>query len=86
MWQSNGVDCGVFAIAHLTEFCISSTLNPTAIFDVKNMRRHLQTCLESGRLSNFPTVPRRPNRNPYMTKHKSISIKLYIVNADSQIA
>ena len=75
--QTNGVDCGVFAIAHLTEFCLNGSLNPTVIFDVKNMRKHLQTCFESGSLSRFPTIPRRPNRNRYTTKHKSIAINLH---------
>ena len=39
--QSNGVDCGLFAIAHLTEFCIKDVLNPKAGFDTKKMRTHL---------------------------------------------
>ena len=75
--QTNGVDCGVFAIAHLTEFCIKGTLNPTVTFDTKSMRKHLQSCLESGILSSFPTLPRRPNRNRYTAKHKSVSIKVH---------
>ena len=75
--QTNGVDCGVFAIAHLTEFCVKGTLNPTATFDTKKMRDHLHNCLNSGSLSCFPTVARRPNRSRYTTKHKSISVKLH---------
>ena len=76
--QTNGVDRGLFAIAHLTEFCIKGVLNPNVGFDTKKMRTHLQYCLESGNLSCFPTVPRRPNiRNRNRTKYKSVPINLH---------
>ena len=53
-------------------------LNPTVGFDTKKMRKHLQSCLESGILSCFPTVLRRPNiRNRNRTKRKSIPINLH---------
>ena len=67
-----------FAIAHLTEFCIKGVMNPNVGFDTKKMRTHLQYCLESGNLSCFPTVPRRPNiKNRNRTKHKSIPKNLH---------
>ena len=75
--QTNGVDCGVFAIAHLVEFCTNGALNPTVIFDTKQMRPHLLSCFESGVLTCFPTVPKRPVRNQNRTKHKSIPISLH---------
>ena len=76
--QTNGVDCGLFAIAHLIEFCVNGALNPNAGFDTKKMRNHLQFCLESRRLSCFPTIPRRPtSRNRKITKQKSIAINLH---------
>lgn len=76
--QTNSVDCGLFAIAHLTEFCSKGNLNPDICFDTKKMRTHLITCLESGTLSCFPTVPKRQNtRTRNRPKHRSIPIKLH---------
>ena len=71
--QTNDLDCGVVAIAHLTEFCIKGVFNPYVGFDSKKMRTHLQSCLESGNLLCFPTVSKRPNiRNRNRTKCKSV--------------
>ena len=76
--QTNGLDCGVFAIAHLVEFCIKGVFNPYVGFDTKKMRTHLQSCLESGNRLCFPTVSKRPNiRNRNRTKCKSIPINLH---------
>ena len=76
--QTNGVDCGLFAIAHLVEFCSTGILNPDISFDTKQMRPHLKACLESETLVKFPTIQKRPNiRKRMRSKHKSIPVKLH---------
>mgnify|MGYP000008269787 FL=1 len=52
--QTNGSDCGVFAIAFAT--CLVFGVDPTFInFDTQGMRAHLATCLRNGRISLFPS-------------------------------
>ena len=52
--QTNGSDCGVFAVAFAT--CLVFGVDPTYIdFDVQGMRPHLAACLRSGRISLFPS-------------------------------
>ena len=76
--QTNGVDCGVFAIALLVEFFTKRVLNSTVCFGTKKkMRSHLLNCIESGYLTCFPTVPKRPIRKGNRTKSKSITINLH---------
>lgn len=51
--QTNGSDCGVFAIAFATSFVFGS--NPQNItFDTAKMRQHLVVCLKAGAMSQFP--------------------------------
>lgn len=52
--QNNGVDCGLYAIAHLVEFCVHGRPMPNIIFDTSKMRSHLIHCLENQHLSEFP--------------------------------
>ena len=52
--QTNGSDCGVFAVAFAT--CLVFGVDPTFInFDVQSIRPHLATCLRNGRISLFPS-------------------------------
>ena len=51
--QTNGSDCGVFAIAFAT--CLTLERDPSQItFDIHGMRPHLASCLRNGALSLFP--------------------------------
>ena len=51
--QTNGSDCGVFAIAFAT--CLAFGENPAHMtFDVPKMRPHLATCLKHKSISLFP--------------------------------
>lgn len=51
--QSNGSDCGVFAIATAT--CLTFGEDPTHMtIDVSRMRPHLATCLRNGKIDMFP--------------------------------
>ena len=52
--QTNGSDCGVFAIAFST--CLVFGEDPTFInFDIQSMRTHLASCLSNGKFTLFPT-------------------------------
>ena len=52
--QTNGSDCGVFAIAFST--CLVFGEDPTFInFDAQSMRTHLASCLSNGKFTLFPT-------------------------------
>ena len=52
--QTNGSDCGVFAIAFST--CLVFGEDPTFInFDTQSMRTHLASCLSNGKFTLFPT-------------------------------
>ena len=81
--QTNGVDCGLFAIAHLVGFCSTGILNPDISFDTKQMRPHLKACLESETLVKFPTIQKRPNiRKRMRSKHKSIPVQTPLLMSD----
>jgi Ulp1 family protease len=53
--QSNGSDCGVFAIAFATNLVY--TLDPNIPqFNILQMRAHLHACLKAGLITPFPTA------------------------------
>ena len=52
--QNNGTDCGMFAIAHMFEFCLKENICPNVIFDTTKMRKHLVSCFETGSIIEFP--------------------------------
>ena len=55
--QSNGSDCGGFAIAFATAFatCLALETDPRQVtFDVSGMRQHLASCLRNRAISMFP--------------------------------
>lgn len=76
--QNNSVDCGIFAIAHLVEFCITSSFNNRVIFDTKQMRSHLLDCLENKSFTPFPKTNKSLN-NRRNKPSKSISIDLQCI-------
>jgi hypothetical protein len=41
MKQTNSVDCGLFAIAYATSFCLRKKICNDIIFDTKSLRTHL---------------------------------------------
>lgn len=56
--QAGGCDCGLFAIAFATS--LASGIPPGKYCsDRSKMRKHLYTCLQKGRITNFPTVKER---------------------------
>ncbi len=58
MCQPNLIDCGLFALANLTE--LSYRGDPARRqWDVPNMRAHLKECFEMGMMQRFPIVKER---------------------------
>ena len=51
--QTNGSDCGVYAIAYATALCLG-TSPAKLLFDDSKMRPHLIKCLEDGCFTMFP--------------------------------
>ena len=53
--QTNGVDCGVFAIANALELCIGRSPSDCR-YDIPAMRPHLLYCLEKEQITPFPKL------------------------------
>ena len=60
--QTNSYDCGVFAIAYLTQILYSNmSCDMTSFrFDISSMRSHLLHCLEQCTFSPFPKIMKMP--------------------------
>ena len=52
--QTNGSDCGVFAIVFATSLVLGSTPQDMT-FDIAKMRPHLVACLRAGAMTQFPS-------------------------------
>lgn len=72
--QTNGVDCGVHAIATATEFLLEDG-DVLKHFDGPNMRQHLVMCLEQGEIEAFPRSAKKARGR----KPKIVEMKLAIV-------
>jgi hypothetical protein len=59
--QTNGVDCGLFAIANATEFCFSSQIQ-NVDFDLCKLRSHWLECVGEGIIKPFPRASKRPKK------------------------
>lgn len=60
-WQSNGSDCGLFALANATALC--NGVEPmTVSFDQCKMRKPLLSCFESCNTIPFPVHSQRERR------------------------
>lgn len=56
MRQQNSYDCGIYALACATELIYDK--DPTLCqWDTQRMRKHLETCLERGLMTCFPSSP-----------------------------
>lgn len=59
--QTNGNDCGVYAVAYATKLCLGAS--PTKLlFDESKMRPHLIKRLENGQFTMFPANLCKPAR------------------------
>jgi hypothetical protein len=55
--QDNSINCGLFAIANMIEFCANEyTGNLNLQFNTKYLREHLIFCLEQGHFRPFPKL------------------------------
>ena len=61
--QTNGVDCGLFAIANLVEFCFNGFNGKEDLeFEIDFMRQHLVQCIENGLFTKFPKKKKTKTR------------------------
>jgi len=57
-------DCGVYAIAFLTDLCFDKD-TATCCYDHRVIRSHLNKCFEAGQMTPFPsTATRKKNSVP----------------------
>ncbi|KAI9565306.1 hypothetical protein GHT06_009095 [Daphnia sinensis] len=69
--QSNGYDCGVFAIAFATSLAFGE--DPAIrMYDPKKLRPHFVQCMASGKLTPFPSVPSHATRT-----HETVEAELW---------
>ena len=62
--QMNGVDCGLYAIAAITDICYGRDPSDRQyVWESNTMRRHLIGCMLDGILSPFPAVLRQKSSN-----------------------
>lgn len=71
--QDNSVDCGVFAIANLVEFCFKGTIDTDITFKSEMMREHLLKCLIKKKFEPFP----RKNKSKICQK-KPMTLDIYL--------
>ena len=69
--QTNGCDCGVYAIAYATALCLRTSPSKL-IFDENAMRPHLVKCLQDGKFTMFPV--RKRSRKGAMKATRKIPI------------
>ena len=74
--QQNSIDCGVFAIAFMVEFCFSNFIGRDNVnFDTYTMRDHLIKCIESQQFSPFPKT--KPTRTKVLSlKNTSVNFSI----------
>jgi hypothetical protein len=87
--QGNGYDCGVFAIAFATSLAYGE--DPSKLsYDTKQLRNHLRACMESNRLTPFPSTKCAGNRSRRETMatedvHCSCRRSEYMVGSDKMV-
>ena len=58
--QTNGVDCGIFAIAYATQFIFNQYIGYDLVeFDRSAMREHLLSCFQNQEITPFPKLKRK---------------------------
>ncbi|XP_053377467.1 uncharacterized protein LOC128547884 isoform X1 [Mercenaria mercenaria] len=76
--QDNSIDCGLFAVAYATSYCIRQKLCFDLIFDPFKLRQHLISCLENETMSEFPTTKKTLSTRRKKLQ-KIISIENYCI-------
>ena len=72
--QDNALDCGLFAIAHMTEFLHTKQIQPNIRFDTSRMRDHLITCFENKYLTTFSKLDKREIKRKFGTRKLEITL------------
>lgn len=54
--QSNAVDCGVYAIAFLTDLCFGKDPASCQYAGSQDICKHIVSCFENGCMSPFPST------------------------------
>jgi hypothetical protein len=74
--QKNSIDCGVFAIVFMVEFCFNNFIGRDNVnFDTYTMRDHLIKCIESQQFSPFPKT--KPTRTKVLSlKNTSVNFSI----------
>ena len=72
--QTNGIDCGLYALAFIV-YLLENNKYPTEVsFDQNQMRNHLLISFESNQISGFPiSSSKKVKRN----KKKEMSMELF---------
>ncbi|XP_060607618.1 uncharacterized protein LOC132759787 [Ruditapes philippinarum] len=68
--QNNSVDCGLYAIAFITSFCLRKRLCTDLIYDSNKIREHLLNCFERKEMTEFPLTKKTLSKR----KHYSDTI------------
>jgi len=76
MKQNNSIDCGLFAIAFVTSYCVRKTLCFGLIFDAVKMRSHLLNCFETNEMTEFPRTSKSISLRR-QKKFNEIDLQLY---------
>ena len=83
-WQSNGYDCGLFALANATALCAG--IDPTSVtFEQSKMRKHFLECLERNCLVPFPIRGQRRHVSPARIDKFSIYCVCRLTDTGSQM-
>ena len=61
-FQKNAVDCGVYAIAYMTDLCHGVDPSSCCYADSTVLRRHLIQCYAEGRMTTFPSQSSQKRR------------------------
>ena len=81
--QVHPKDCGVYAIAFLTDLCFDKDPT-TCCYDHRVMRSHLIKCFEAGQMTPFPsTATRKKNSVP---KQLNVYFHCRLPNASEHIS
>ena len=67
--QDNSIDCGLFAIANMVEFCFNKLIGDSNLqFNINYMRDHLIFCLEKNHFRPFPKMDNISHQLPILVK------------------
>jgi len=86
--QTNGIDCGLYAIAFV-QHILSTNQNPSKIhYDQSKMRPHLLKSLMANKLLPFPQMDGKCKQNPFKTMKIPLlcSCRQYWVQSDERIS